>query len=184
MLEQLIPLAAMGAAELGDKTQISILALSMRERSRLQLLVGAILAFLLVDGVAVLAGSWIKGLIPTKMVIIFSSIIFVALGAKTMLEQETQGIDKPRFRNPLVTSFTLVFIAEWLDKTQIVAGIMAARFDPLMILAESLIILGIVSAATISLGALISGKISRNLTLKISGAIFIAIGILWIMAEI
>jgi len=46
----LIPLVAIAAAELGDKTQISILLLSSKTKKHLQLLLGVMLAFLIVDG--------------------------------------------------------------------------------------------------------------------------------------
>jgi len=50
----LIPLVAIAAAELGDKTQISILLLSSKTKKHLQLLLGVMLAFLIVDGIVIL----------------------------------------------------------------------------------------------------------------------------------
>jgi len=49
----LIPLIVTGLAEFGDKTQLSILLLSSRTKKHLHLLLGVVLAFLIVDGVAV-----------------------------------------------------------------------------------------------------------------------------------
>jgi len=50
----LVPLIVTGLAEFGDKTQLSILLLSLRTKKHLYLLLGVMLAFLIVDGVAVL----------------------------------------------------------------------------------------------------------------------------------
>jgi len=60
----LTALIAVGLAELGDKTQLSILLLSSKTKKHMHLLLGVILAFLTVDGAASLFGSWIMGLIP------------------------------------------------------------------------------------------------------------------------
>ena len=60
----LIPLVSIAIAELGDNTQISIVLLSSRTKNHLQFLFGIILAFLIVDGIAIAAGSWITTIIP------------------------------------------------------------------------------------------------------------------------
>jgi putative Ca2+/H+ antiporter (TMEM165/GDT1 family) len=62
----LIPLVAIGLAEMGDKTQLSILLLSSRTDRYLQLLLGVMLAFFIVDGAAILLGSWITTVVFPK----------------------------------------------------------------------------------------------------------------------
>jgi len=57
MLDLLIPFFAIGLAELGDKTQLAVILLSSRTGDHLQLLIGIVLAFMIVDGVAILAGE-------------------------------------------------------------------------------------------------------------------------------
>lgn len=65
MLEDLlIPFTVVGIAEMGDKTQLSMLLLSSKTKRRLPLLAGAALAFLIVDGIAVTAGSWVTTILP------------------------------------------------------------------------------------------------------------------------
>ena len=75
-----IPLIAVGLAELGDKTQLSILLLSLKMEKRLYLLFGVILAFLIVDGIAILAGDWITNIVPISSVKILSGAIFIIFG--------------------------------------------------------------------------------------------------------
>ena len=55
----IIPLLAVGLAEMGDKTQLSILILSTRTKEYFRLLLGVMLAFLLADGLAILLGSYV-----------------------------------------------------------------------------------------------------------------------------
>jgi putative Ca2+/H+ antiporter (TMEM165/GDT1 family) len=66
--EIIIPLLAVGLAEMGDKTQLSILLLSSRTREYFRLLLGVMLAFLLADGIAILVGSWAVNVIPVHLV--------------------------------------------------------------------------------------------------------------------
>ncbi|MGV8176067.1 MAG: TMEM165/GDT1 family protein [Methanothrix sp.] len=51
---------AVGLAEIGDKTQLSILLLSSRTREYARLLLGVMLAFLLADGFSILVGSYVN----------------------------------------------------------------------------------------------------------------------------
>ena len=51
----LIPLIVVGLAELGDKTQLSTLLLASKTDKHIRLFLGTILAFLIVDGIAILA---------------------------------------------------------------------------------------------------------------------------------
>ena len=76
----LLPLIAVGLAELGDKTQLSILLLSSKTTKHLQLLLGVFLAFLAVDGVAVLVGSWVTDIVPINVLRIIAGSVFVIFG--------------------------------------------------------------------------------------------------------
>ena len=58
MLDILIPLIVVGLAELGDKTQPTLLLSASKTEKHLHLFLGAMLAFLIVDGTAILAGDW------------------------------------------------------------------------------------------------------------------------------
>ncbi len=63
----LIPLIVVGLAELGDKTQLSTLLLASKTDKHMHLLLGIILAFLIVDGIAILAGEWITDIAPRRI---------------------------------------------------------------------------------------------------------------------
>ena len=63
--EIIIPLIAIGLAEMGDKTQLSVILLSSRTREYIPLLAGVMLAFLITDGFAILIGSWMTGITAT-----------------------------------------------------------------------------------------------------------------------
>ncbi|MGB3457770.1 MAG: TMEM165/GDT1 family protein [Halobacteriota archaeon] len=76
----LIPLIVVGLAELGDKTQLSVLLLASKTEKHLLLFLGTILAFFIVDGIAILAGEEITHLIPGSLMKILSAAVFIISG--------------------------------------------------------------------------------------------------------
>lgn len=179
MIEDLlIPLIVTGLAEFGDKTQLSILLLSSRTKKHLHLLLGVVLAFLIVDGVAVLIGSWIINIVPINFLKIFSGAIFIIFGVIIVREKEVKGKSKFYSRNLFLSSFVLIFITEWGDKTQIALGIFATKYNPVMVLIGALTALTVLSIMAIYLGRFISNKLDKKKVLtKIAGTVFILTGI-------
>ena len=175
--DMLVPLVAVGLAELGDKTQLSILLLSSKTTRHLHLLLGVLLAFLVVDGAAVLAGSWITTIVPVSLVKIVSGIVFVVFGVLALRGGETKAESKLRFQNSFLSGFAFVFMMEWGDKTQIASALFAARYDPLMVLVGTMTALTLLSIAAICLGKLILSKVDRRIMTKIAGMAFVLIGI-------
>ena len=90
----LIPLIVVGLAELGDKTQLSVLLLASKTEKHLLLFLGTILTFFTVDGLAILAGEWIADLVPSNLLNILSGAVFIFLDPQSYsLETKRQ---KPR----------------------------------------------------------------------------------------
>ena len=173
----LVPLIAVGLAELGDKTQLSILLLSSKTTKHHHLLLGAFLAFLIVDGVAVLVGSWITMIVPGSLVRICSGIVFVAFGILALRTDETKRESKLYFKNSFLSGFAFVFMMEWGDKTQIASALFATRYDPLMVLFGTVTALTLVSVIAIQLGKLISSRIDDRTMTRIAGVVFVLAGI-------
>ena len=67
-------------AELGDKTQLTILSLAGRYRSPWVVFAGAALAMVLATGLGVLAGNFLPSLIGEKMVRYISGGLFMLFG--------------------------------------------------------------------------------------------------------
>jgi putative Ca2+/H+ antiporter (TMEM165/GDT1 family) len=176
LVDILIPLFAVGLAELGDKTQLSILLLSSKTRKHMQLFLGAMLAFLMVDGFAVLVGSWITEIIPENHLKIFSGTVFIAFGL-LILKGKGVGDDGRLYtKNPLISGFALVFMTEWGDKTQIASALFATRYDTLQVLAGVMTALALLSITAIYLGKVISDKVDKKTMTKLAGIIFILMG--------
>jgi len=176
----LIPMIVIGIAELGDKTQIAIFLLSTKTKERLKLLSDIILAFLLADGAAVLAGDCITRIVPLSYIKILSGIIFILFGliAFIHVRREKKSHD---LKKPFYSGFTLIFVAELGDKTQIASGLFAARYNPLLVLIGIMISLTLLSIMAIYLGSFISTKVNEKILSKIGGIVFILIGIVFLV---
>ncbi|MEM3678108.1 MAG: TMEM165/GDT1 family protein [Candidatus Bathyarchaeia archaeon] len=177
----LIPLITVGLAELGDKTQLSLLLLSSRTESRSSLILGVLCAFLIVDGVAVMAGSWATQLLPEVWLKVSSGAIFIILG--TLILRRDIGVKKAEegagksHGNAFIMGFILIFLTEWGDKTQISSALLASRYNPYMVFISTTSVLAMLSIIAVYLGKGISSRIDRGLMMKMSGLIFIIIGI-------
>jgi putative Ca2+/H+ antiporter (TMEM165/GDT1 family) len=127
-------------AELPDKTFVATLVLATRFRA-LPVLIGAGLGLIVQALIAVAAGSAVA-LLPKTPVHAVSAGIF-ALGAVLMLrsvenpeaeqrEVEAEIADEPAAPSTwrvIVTSFVVLFIAEWGDLTQLLTASLSAKYN-------------------------------------------------------
>jgi putative Ca2+/H+ antiporter (TMEM165/GDT1 family) len=104
----LIPLIVIGLAEFGDKTQLSIFLLSSKTKKHLHLLLGVMLAFLIVDGTAVLIASRIIDIVPIRLLKILSGIIFIIFGVLILRAKEVKGESRLYSRNS--------FLIRWIKR--------------------------------------------------------------------
>ena len=183
--EILIPLLAVGLAEMGDKTQLSILLLSSRTKEYATLLLGVMLAFLLADGFAILVGSWVTNVVPIHLVKLISGVLFILFGIM-ILKGEKEGEDESNLspKNALISGFSMVFLSEWGDKTQIASALFATEYNPLMVFIGVMTALLILSIMAIYLGKFLSGRIDRRLITKIAGFVFLLIGFSFIISAV
>ena len=172
---------AIAIAELGDKTQLSVLLLSSKTTKHLQILFGVLLAFLIVDGIAIAAGSWITTFIPIFYLKIVSGIVFILFGILILINKNNEEEKTKSYQTPFVTSFFLILLTEWGDKTQIAAALFATRFNPIGVLLGSMIALSILSIIAIFFGKLISERISKETINRVAGGVFIIMGIVFLL---
>jgi Ca2+/H+ antiporter, TMEM165/GDT1 family len=177
----LIPFIAIAIAEFGDKTQISILMLSSKTSQHMQLLLGIMIAFLIVDGIAVLAGAWITTIVPMDLLKLISGIIFIGYGVLMLIKKEKEEAKETNKKNIFLTGFFLIMITEWGDKTQIAVALFSTTYNPYLVLIGAMIALFILSILAIFLGKIIATKINTKLITNIAGVVFIILGILFLL---
>jgi len=171
----LIPLLAVGLAEMGDKTQLSILLLSSRTQEYARLVLGVMLAFLLADGLAILVGSYIDAVVPVTTVKALSGLVFILFGILILKEkgEEEESEQSLSARGAFLSGFSMIFLSEWGDKTQIASALFATEYDPLLVLAGVMIALFILTLMAIFLGRYLSRRIDRKLLSRAAGGILL-----------
>ena len=126
-------------AELPDKTVIACLVLGSRYRPA-YVFAGAAAAFTIQVALAVTAGGLLS-LLPHQVTEIIVAVLFV-VGAVILLRQKQASSDeyveqrqlRRSFLPVALTSFGVVFVAEFGDLTQIVTANLAAKYhDPISV---------------------------------------------------
>jgi len=163
--------------ELPDKTALATLLLATRHRP-LPIFFGAAAAFIIQSVVAVAAGSLLS-LLPREPIRIGAGILFLLLAAwivrqnlkksevdeKAVVEREEQ-----RHRRPFVTAFTIVFVGEWGDLSQLATAALQARYrDPVVVFTAATLALWLVAAMAVVLGNRLGAWIPQR-PLQLAGA--------------
>lgn len=181
----IIPLLAVGLAEMGDKTQLSVLLLSSRTREYAQLLAGIMLAFLLADGFAILVGSWVTSVIPLHLVKLISGAVFILFGIMILRGDSEEDVESRLSpRSAFVSGFSMIFLSEWGDKTQIASALFATEYDPYMVFIGVMTALLILSVMAIYLGKFLASRIDRRLITRVAGVVFLLIGFSFMLSAV
>lgn len=178
MPDILIPFISISLAELGDKTQLAILLLSSKTKKHFELLAGVMLAFFLVDGLAVLAGTWITRLVPAGVLRVASGSLFLIVGILILRsKEEAGGGESAEIKSPFYSGFVLILLSEMGDKTQLAAGLFATQYNPWMVLAGTMLALLTLSMAAIYLGKFLTSRLSPAIISRCAGILFVLMGI-------
>ncbi len=176
----LIPFATILVAEFLDKSQLSILLLATKTKRHLALLLGVCLAFVVVDGTAILFGSVLTTLIPHTMLKVISGGLFLLFGFLS-LRQSDEDETKPKIMaNPLFTGFLIVFLSEWGDKTQIASTVFATQYKPFFVFVGVLSALFLLSIIAVTFSKVLLHYIHVRNIRQISGILFILLGIFFL----
>jgi putative Ca2+/H+ antiporter (TMEM165/GDT1 family) len=179
----LIPLLAVGLAEMGDKTQLSVLLLSSRTREYMQLLLGVMLAFLLADGFAILLGSWVTNVVPVHLIKLISGAAFILFGMlilKGDRDEDPKGDLSPK--NAFISGFSMIFLSEWGDKTQIASALFATEYNPHLVFIGVMTALLILTIMAIYLGRFLGSRLDRKAITRVAGVLFLLIGISFMLS--
>ena len=74
-------------AELGDKTQLAVIALSAKEKTPITIFVSAIFGFALATLVAIIIGSFGAKYLPTDLIQKIAAVAFIVIGVLILLNK-------------------------------------------------------------------------------------------------
>jgi putative Ca2+/H+ antiporter (TMEM165/GDT1 family) len=171
-------------AELGDKTQLAVISLSSKRKSK-SVFIGALLAFAVVDGLSALAGGAIAAVIPAFWIGIGAGIAFIAFAIYTLA---SDNIEKPEVNDrPLAvaSTFSLVALMELGDKTQLASISLAAEYNaPIMVFVGVTLAFVVLVGFGVALGMAISKYVPLRYVRIGSGLLFIVFGVLFIWSAV
>ncbi len=177
----LIPFVSILLAEVLDKSQLSLIFLSVKTKHHLQMLLGSFLAFCIVDGVAILFGSFITTVIPSEVIKIIAALGFFLFGIKTLREKDAEQKAASSHKQAFFMGFMAIFLSEWGDKTQIAAALFATKYPMLLVLAGTLAALFLLSIMAIYAGKVLLKSVNPQLLHKISGIAFLILGAVFLL---
>ena len=97
-------------------------------------------------------------------------------------ESEDEETSSLSAKGAFVSGFSMIFLSEWGDKTQIASALFATEYNPIMVFIGVMAALFILSVMAIYLGQIISQKVDRKLVSRIAGTLFLIIGIAIILS--
>jgi Ca2+/H+ antiporter, TMEM165/GDT1 family len=171
--------------ELPDKTALAALLLATRHRP-LPVFVGTAAAFVVQSAIAVFAGS-LFGLLPREPVRIGAGLLFLVMAGvlvrrnlKAAEVQEASEIEREerKHQRPLVTSFMVVFVAEWGDLTQLATAALQARYrEPVVVFISATLALWAVSAIAVGLGNRLGAMIPERPLQFAAAAVMVVVAV-------
>jgi putative Ca2+/H+ antiporter (TMEM165/GDT1 family) len=166
-------------AEFGDKSQLVCMTLAARHRG-LPVVLGAVTAFAFLNLLAVLFGAAVAAWLPEWMVTAVVALLFAIFGISALRYKEEDDDDKIEEKpghGVFATTFLLIFLAEFGDKTQIAVAGLGSTTDTAAVWVGATLAL----AATSILGVFAGRKFLHRLPLlwihRISGVFFLTLAL-------
>jgi len=173
-------------AELGDKTQIAVITLSSRFKV-LSVFLGAMLAFLLTTGIAVLIGDALALVLPWLGIRLMAASIFLIFGIYTIYttlsrKTEVQVKTREETRNAVFSSFSLITLMELGDKTQFAVIALSAEYEfPLLVYLGVMMAFALITGFGATVGTALTNFVPFKYIQLGSGIIFILFGIMFLI---
>jgi len=167
-------------AEFGDKSQLVCMTLAARHRGR-PIVLGAVAAFAILNLLAVLFGAAVAAWLPEWVVTLAVAVLFTVFGISALrFEEEEDGeeVEEKPGHGIFATTFLMIFLAEFGDKTQIAVAGMGSAADASATWVGATLAL----ACTSLLGVFAGRRLLNHLPLKwmhrISGVFFLLLALL------
>jgi Ca2+/H+ antiporter, TMEM165/GDT1 family len=171
-------------AELPDKTALASLVLATRYRP-LPVFLGASLALAVQSVVAVVAGQ-IFSYLPERYVHLGAGVLFLVSAVVMWRRREDdenvdeKGAARERvgFFRAVWLVFTVIFVAEWGDLTQVATAGFAARYRaPVTIFLSATAALTVVAGLAVFVGNRAAKILDPHITQRIAALLFAGVGI-------
>ncbi|HQU80597.1 MAG TPA: TMEM165/GDT1 family protein [Azonexus sp.] len=169
-----------GLAEFGDKSQLVCMTLAARHRG-LPVVIGAILAFAILNLLAVLFGAAVAAWLPEWLVTLAVAVLFAIFGISALRyeeEDEDDKVEETPGHGIVATTFLLIFLAEFGDKTQLAVAGLGSTSEPSAVWAGATLALATTSALGVFAGRKLLNRLPLRWIHRISGVFFLLLAII------
>jgi len=168
-------------AEMGDKSQLIAMTLACRFRP-LPVIVGVFSAFLLLNLLAVAVGGALFEWVPQRLVLLAAGVLFLYFAFRSWRDAEKveddDAVENGFGRGALLTSFLMILLAEFGDKTQLaMVGLAAGTGAPGSVLVGGTLALWAVSLVGILVGGSLLRRISPMWMHRSAALLFLTFGL-------
>lgn len=175
-------------AELGDKTQLLVLALAAKYRPA-KVIAGVILALLVLQLTAVIVGRTLYALVPMEYLQFAIGASFIAFGVwmlkKESGNEESTGSGALASLGVIATVAVTFFIAELGDKTQLATISLAAKYNSFVgVWLGSTFGMIVADGLALVIGLTAGRRIPQERIKYIAAGIFILFGIITLVQAI
>lgn len=167
------------AAEMGDKSQLVCMTLASRHKAT-PVMLGAIAAFAFLNTLAVIFGAAIANWLPDTVVAITVAFLFAVFGVHALYakaEDDEEVVKEKSGHGIFFTTFLLIAIAEFGDKTQLAVVALSSTAIPVAVWLGATAALATTSALGILAGRTLLKKVPLILLHRISGTIFLVLSV-------
>ncbi|WP_265948523.1 TMEM165/GDT1 family protein [Dechloromonas sp. A34] len=164
-------------AEFGDKSQLVCMTLAARHRG-LPVVLGAIAAFAVLNLLAVLFGAAVAAWLPEWVVTVAVALLFAVFGVSALRyqeEDEDEDVEEKPGHGIFATTFLLIFLAEFGDKTQIAVAGMGSTTEMAAVWLGATLALSCTSILGVMAGRKFLHKLPLLWIHRISGLFFLAL---------
>ncbi len=167
--------------ELGDKTMIAAIVLSSKHR-RSEVFFGTLLALSVLSILGVILGALIFQYVPIEIAELIAGAIFIGVGVYQLIDREESISPISLEYGGLTTSFIMISMMELGDKSQLaIIGLSAESGEGILVLLGAILAFAVITLIGVGLGHEISKRVEENIIRKVSAAIFIVLGVIFVL---
>jgi putative Ca2+/H+ antiporter (TMEM165/GDT1 family) len=179
-----VSFATIFVAELGDKSQLLVLALATRLRP-IPLLIGIVGTTAILQALAVGVGALLQVSLPERPITIAAGILFILFGLWTLRPSPEGGEEvsaaAPSERSALFAAMAAFFFAELGDKTQLATLTLATRYSALGVWIGATLGMSGASALALVIGRALGTRLPERPIRIAAAALFLTFGILLVL---
>ena len=171
--------ALITAAEIGDKSQLVCMALASKHRP-FPIFLGALGSFALLNSLAVGFGAAVAHWFPEYVIALAVAFLFVVFGIQALrveADEPEEEIKEKSGHSIFFTTFLLITMAEFGDKTQLAVVALSSTNNPYGVWLGATVALGFTSALGVVAGRKLVQRIPLELLHKLGGLLFLMLAI-------